>query len=99
MAYDAPFGRYATIEKRPVAFDRVRNASWPKGDYGVGSVATVVAVSPFGLFPRVPIGTCVLTLLQERIAALFEGDPGVHAVSGDDKRVIGKGGQLLQGIH
>ena len=22
VAYDAPFGRYATIEKRPVAFDR-----------------------------------------------------------------------------
>ena len=31
----------------------------PKDDYGVGSAATVVAVSPFGLFSRVPLGTCV----------------------------------------
>ena len=37
-----------------------RNASWPKGDYGVGSVATVVAVSPFGLFSRSAIADCVL---------------------------------------
>ena len=36
-----------------------RNASWPKGDYGVGSVATVVAVSPFGLFSRSAIADCV----------------------------------------
>ena len=36
------------------------NASWPKDDYGVGSVATVVAVSPFGLFSRSAIADCVL---------------------------------------
>ena len=35
-----------------------------------------------------------VALLKERIAAFFEGDSGVHAVPGDDERVIGKGGQL-----
>ena len=30
------------------------NANRPKGDYGVGSAATVVAVSSFGLFSRSP---------------------------------------------
>ena len=51
VAYDGAFSAYATIEKRPVAFREAgcTNASWPKDDYGVGSAATVVAVSPFGL--------------------------------------------------
>ena len=41
----------------------------------------------------------VAVLLKERVAALFRGDCGVQTVPGDDERVIGKGGQLLQGVH
>ena len=37
--------------------------------------------------------------MQKRIAALFEGNPCVHAVPRDDERVVGKDGQLLQGVH
>ena len=38
-------------------------------------------------------------LLQKRIAALLQGVSRVYAVSGDDERVVGQGGQLLKGVH
>ena len=47
------------LKNAPLRSTGAWNASWPKGDYGVGSAATVVAVSPFGLFSRSAIADCV----------------------------------------